>query len=205
MHAEGACGYDQNDKNVYGVDTTALSGALFKNGEACGACFEIKCAQGNVGCKPGQHSITVTATNSCPSGGLGWCNPPKEHFDLSQPAFLKIAEYKAGIVPVQYRRIPCKKNGGVRFKITGNPFFNLVAITNVGGAGDVMKVEVKVGDQAWTALKRNWGQKWETDASLVGKELTFRITTSDGRALVSDKACPHTWQFGHVFEGKNFI
>lgn len=103
-HAEGACGYDQKDKDVYGVDTTALSGALFKNGEACGACYEIKCAKGGVGCKAGQQSIIVTATNSCPSGGLGWCNPPKEHFDLSQPAYLKIAEYKAGKVPVQYRR-----------------------------------------------------------------------------------------------------
>lgn len=81
----------------------------------------------------------------------------------------------------------------------------MVAITNVGGAGDVTKVEVKVGNQQWTALKRNWGQKWETDAKLVGQELTFRITTSDGKTLVSEKACPKTWQFGQIFEGKNFI
>ncbi|KAH6762286.1 expansin A9 [Perilla frutescens var. hirtella] len=200
----GACGYEDKDKQTFGKDTTALSTALFNNGTTCGACFEIKCepekGQAQQWCKPGQPSIVVTATDFCPPGGLGWCNSPKEHFDLSQPAFLKIAEYKGGIVSVKYRRVPCNRQGGVRFKITGNPYFNLVGITNVGGAGDVVKVEVKVGAE-WTVMKRNYGEEWETNKKLIGSKLTFRLTTSDGKTTISEQAAPENWQFGQTYQG----
>ncbi|KAL3825843.1 hypothetical protein ACJIZ3_021872 [Penstemon smallii] len=199
----GACGYEDPFALGYGLQTTALSTALFKNAETCGACYEIKCANVTEGCNPGQQSIFVTATNVCPSGG--WCSSPQEHFDLSQPAFLQIAEYKAGVVHVQYRRVPCKKQGGVKYSITGNPNYNLVSIANVGGAGDVTKVEVKGSDdQAWKPLWRNWGQKWQINDKLVGQMLTFRITTSDGRTLISRNLFPREWQFGQTYEGKNF-
>ncbi|KAJ0694253.1 putative rlpA-like protein, double-psi beta-barrel [Helianthus annuus] len=107
---------EKRKKNVYltskgyGVQNTALSQALFNNGQTCGACFEIKCVNNNRWCKPGSPPLVVTATNLCPpnlnlpSNNGGWCNPPNEHFDLSQPSFVQIAEYKVGITPIQYRR-----------------------------------------------------------------------------------------------------
>lgn len=104
MNVGGACGYQDLIKEGYGYNTTALSSALFNDGAACGACYEIKCAKSESQWCKSSESIFVTATNFCPPGGTGCCNAPKEHFDLSQPAYLRIAEYKAGIVPVQYRR-----------------------------------------------------------------------------------------------------
>ncbi|KAL8241940.1 hypothetical protein R6Q59_012242 [Mikania micrantha] len=95
---------------IPGVNTAALSTTLFENGLRCGACFELKCVNDSQWCHPDSSSILITATNSCPpnfaqpSDNSGWCNLSRTDFDLVMPMFLKIAEYRAGIVLVSYRR-----------------------------------------------------------------------------------------------------
>ncbi|CAN8272022.1 unnamed protein product [Cochlearia groenlandica] len=200
---QGACGYDDVFKQGYGLATAALSTALFNNGYTCGACYEITCAPGSKWCIPG--SIKITATNFCPANytktvGV-WCNPPQKHFDLSMPMFLKLAPYRAGVIPVKYRRVPCAKTGGVKFETKGNPHFLMILPYNVGGAGDIKAVQIKGSGTGWITMSKNWGQNWTTGVVLTGQALSLRIMTSDGISKDFINVMPPNWGFGQTFDG----
>ena len=87
-----------------------------------------------------------------------------------------------------------------------NPYFLLILVSNVGGAGDVMEVLVRSkGLKKFTPMKRNWGQYWEISENLGGQDLTFRVITSDGRSSTLWRVLPQDWQIGKTYEGKKNI
>ncbi|KAL2895342.1 Expansin-A1 [Bienertia sinuspersici] len=183
----GACGYGNLYSTGYKTRTAALSTALFNNGASCGQCFKIKCdfRTDPTWCKKG--SVRITATNFCPpnynlpNNAGGWCNPPRQHFDMAQPAWEKIGR------------------GGVRFTINGRDYFELVLISNVGGAGSIQSVSIKGSKTNWMAMSRNWGANWQSLAYLNGQSLSFRVTTTDAETQTFNNIIPANWRFGQTF------
>ncbi|CAM0875842.1 unnamed protein product [Alopecurus aequalis] len=202
----GACGYGNLYNTGYGTKNAALSSALFNDGVSCGQCFQIQCdyQSSPTTCRQGV-SVIITATNLCPpnyalaSNNGGWCNPPRAHFDMAEPSWLLIGIYQAGIIPVLYQRVPCAKQGGVRFTIAGKNYFELVLVTNVGGSGSVQAMWAKSATTGQVAMSRNWGANWQCLAGLAGQALTFGVTTTGGQTIVFQNVVPANWGFGQSF------
>ncbi|GJM84649.1 hypothetical protein PR202_ga00338 [Eleusine coracana subsp. coracana] len=190
----GACGYGNLYDAGYGINNAALSPALFNDGASCGQCYLIMCdTSKSTWCKPGK-SITVSATNLG-----GWCNPPRQHFDMSQPSWETIAIYRAGIVPVVYQRVKCWRSGGVRFTVAGFNYFLLVNIKNLAGSGSVGAAWIKGTNTGWMQMSRNWGANWQSLAGLAGQVLSFAVTTTGGQYIEFLNVAPAWWKFGQTF------
>ncbi|KAL2652292.1 hypothetical protein R1flu_020420 [Riccia fluitans] len=197
--AGGSCGYLNPFTTGYGATTAAISNSLLNSNLNCGACFEVKCKYSasdytRKWCYQ-DKSVVITATNQSPQGLNG-----EHHFDLTYPMFTRISNSIAGRIPVQYRRVSCKKQGGIKFTLNGNPYFNLVLVYNVGGAGNVYAMQMKGSKSTnWNAMSRNWGQNWQAMVKLTGQSLAFRVTLGNGRSKDFFNVAPSNWQFGQTY------
>eukprot|EP00850_Spirogloea_muscicola_P011583 SM000072S21217 [mRNA] locus=s72:401220:402763:+ [translate_table: standard] len=198
----GACGYGDMFTAGYGTSTVAASSMLFKDGQSCGACYQVRCVNA-VGCIKDTY-IQITVTNYCPPrtdmSTPGWCDGDNMHFDMSQPAFTQIADYSAGVVPVEVMRVPCTRDGNIQWQVGGNPNWLQLNIRNIAGDGDIAAISVKGTNTDWVTMTQSFGVTWQADGMFQGQALSFRVTSLlTGKVLQVDDAVPAGWTVGSVY------
>ncbi|WZY98352.1 hypothetical protein YC2023_070681 [Brassica napus] len=141
-------------------------------------------------------SVVITATNFCPPNFA----LPSNNGVLG--CFLKKSCVFFVFFGFGFDRVSCYKKGGVRFRINGRDYFELVNISNVGGAGSIKSVSIKGSKTGWLAMSRNWGANWQSNAYLDGQYLSFSITTTDGATRVFLNVVPSSWSFGQTYSSR---
>ncbi|KAG6688771.1 hypothetical protein I3842_11G141700 [Carya illinoinensis] len=114
---------------------------------------------------------------------------------------MKIAQLKAGIVPVMYRRVPCIRCGGLRFSFQGNAFWLLVYVMNVGGEGDITQMWVKGSKTGWISMSHNRGASYQVFATLGSQSLSFKIISyTTKETIIAWNVAPANWAVGLTYK-----
>jgi expansin (peptidoglycan-binding protein) len=162
---DGAC--------LFGPSSDMMIAAMnerdYQDSEACGAHILVHAANG--------ATVTVLITNECPYP----CAPGQ--LDLSQQAFAKIADPKAGQVPITWQLISPGTAGtiSVRYKTGSSRYW--CGIQVIGERNPVARIAVSTGN-GWLELPRSsYNYFLSADGTGCGKAI--RITDIYGQQLTT--------------------
>ncbi len=178
-----ACSFDITSD----TDVAAINVAEYAKSAACGSCVNVSGPKGKV---------VVRLVDRCPS-----C--VANHLDLSAQAFAKIADPKAGRVPITYQLVSCPVPGNMSYRIKEGSSKFWTAIQVRDHTVPVAKVEYKKNG-VYTNMPRA-DYNYFIDAKGVGDQpngIALRITAADGRvvedvvpSIVAGKVFPGVVQF----------
>ncbi|KGN56356.1 putative expansin-B2 [Cucumis sativus] len=205
----GSCGYGKAVEQPPFSSFIAAGGpSLYKYGQACGACYQVKCS-GEGACSG--NPVTVVITDSCPGGS---CASDSVHFDLSGTAFGAMAatgraeELRSlGVLHIQHKRVECNYPGtSINFIVDSGSNSNYFAalIEYEDGDGELGSVELKQGavdSNSWIPMKQSWGAVWKLDSgSALQAPFSLRLTALDsGKTVVANNVIPAGWQAGKSY------
>ncbi|CAI9101321.1 OLC1v1038615C1 [Oldenlandia corymbosa var. corymbosa] len=206
----GACGYTNAvDQPPFSSLIAAGGPSLFKSGEGCGACYEVKCTS-DVNPVCSGSPVTVVITDQCPGGP---CTSESVHFDLSGTSLGAMAASpdkadqlrNAGVLQIQYRRVPCNYPGvSLTFHVDAgaNPNYFASLIEYEDGDGDLTGVQLKqaLDSQSWLPMQQSWGAVWKLDTgSTLRAPFSLMLTSDSGKTLVANNVIPAGWTPGSTY------
>jgi hypothetical protein len=221
-----ACGYGAGKTAAVadgGFDIAVVSAGFFRDGRACGACYQLRC-RGLAACAEDGIKVVVVADfpNKNITDGAGG------RFLLSSDAFAAMTnrgvdqlarqDEDGATVAVEFRRIPCAygdKNLSIKVEETSVRSLGRLALRFLyqGGQTDIAAVEVAqaVNDDvpsqasAWRYMTRREGSPgvWRTSRAPAGP-LRLRVVVtagSGGKWLRTEGAViPAEWAPGGVYD-----
>ncbi|KAL6906409.1 hypothetical protein ACP4OV_004010 [Aristida adscensionis] len=201
----GACGFKHTNEYPFMSMTSCGNEPLFKDGKGCGACYQIRCVNStHPACSGKAQRVIITDMNYYPVS--------KYHFDLSGTAFGAMAKAglndklrHAGIIDIQFRRVPCNYKGlnvNFRVQVGSNPNYFAVLVEYAGKDGAVVQVDLMESKKdgggptgVWTPMHVSWGAIWRLDSNRpLQPPFSLRIRSDSGKMLVANNVIPVNWK-----------
>ena len=155
-----ACGYpDAAGTGTY----AAVSPGDFAGSAACGTVLDVTGPAG---------TVRVTVSDLCPECAAG-------HVDLAAPAFARIADPVAGMVPVTAARVVDPPTGPLRVRVKEGSSAYWLALLPVGTGNPLTAVAVK-GDRGWQQLARSGYGHWIAAGGAGAGPYEVRLTDDRG-------------------------
>jgi expansin (peptidoglycan-binding protein) len=161
----GACSYDPSPGNLM---VAAMNAPQWQNSAVCGTCVDVTGPKG---------TTTVRIVDLCPECKSG-------DLDLSEQAFVQIADKSAGRVKITWTPVACAVSGpiGIHFKDGSNAWWMAVQIRQ--SRLPIKNIELQQGSN-WINLKQESYNYYVADSPDPGPgPYTFRITASSGQQIV---------------------
>lgn len=159
----GSCSYDAAPESVM---VAAINAAQYLNGQACGMCVEVGGPKGR---------IVVRIVDLCPECKAG-------DLDLSEQAFVMIAEKRAGRVPITWVPVACSVQGPIamRFKEGSSQWWLAVQVRN--SRLPIRRIEM-LTPAAFVVLEQQNYNYAINDNDPGPGPFTLRITAVDGQQV----------------------
>ncbi|KAJ4712645.1 Expansin-like like [Melia azedarach] len=199
----GACGFGDYGRTINDAKVAGVS-RLWKNGIGCGACYQVRC---KVPQRCSENGVMAVVTDYGEGDNTDFILSPRAYSKLARPgASAKLFSY--GVVDVEFRRVPCRYNYNLRFKVhehSSFPGYLALVILYQAGQSDILAVDIWQGHRRdWMPMRRAYGAVFDI-ANPPRGSITLRFLVSGSRELkwvVANKAIPSDWKGGVAYDSQ---